>query len=319
MVKVLVIGGTGHIGSYLIPRLWDRGYEVISISRGTAKPYWYHPAWKSIQTIHVDRKADEADGKFGQRVADVGADIVVDLMAYDLEQAKQVVNAIKGKVDHYLFCSTIWVYGPLTTIPADETQATFPIDEYGTKKLEIEQWLNAFVKREGFPATTFRPGHIVGVGWQPINPQGNLDPSIFNTIAAGGEISLPNLGLETLHHVHADDVALWVMCAIDNRSASLGECFNVVSPGALTLRGYSEATYRYFGQEPRLTYAPLEEWKKAVDDQWVGATVSHVTHSPCQSIEKSRKRLGWEPRYSSLEACIESIRALVTAGKITVP
>ena len=47
------------------------------------------------------------------------------------------------------------------------------------------------------------PGHIVGPGWTPINPAGNLNLGVFEALAAGREIQLPDLGLATLHHVHA--------------------------------------------------------------------------------------------------------------------
>jgi nucleoside-diphosphate-sugar epimerase len=60
-------------------------------------------------------------------------------------------------------------------------------------------------------------------------------------IARGEELVLPNLGLEMLHHVHADDVAQWIIRAIEQRAATIGEVFNSVSSQALTLRGYAEA------------------------------------------------------------------------------
>src|SRR5215471_15568497 len=47
---------------------------------------------------------------------------------------------------------------------------------------------------------------------------GNADPDIFSLIARGDELVLPNLGLEMVHHVHADDVAQWIIRAIENRS-----------------------------------------------------------------------------------------------------
>ena len=52
---------------------------------------------------------------------------------------------------------------------------------------------------------------------------------------------LPNLGMETVHHVHADDVAQAFMLAMTNWSGSIGESYHVVSPAALTLRGYAES------------------------------------------------------------------------------
>ena len=39
MARVVVIGATGHIGSYLVPRLVRAGNEVIAVSRGERAPY----------------------------------------------------------------------------------------------------------------------------------------------------------------------------------------------------------------------------------------------------------------------------------------
>ncbi|HIQ05374.1 MAG TPA: NAD(P)-dependent oxidoreductase [Anaerolineae bacterium] len=35
-MRVVIIGGTGHVGTYLVPRLVEAGHEVISLSRGHA-------------------------------------------------------------------------------------------------------------------------------------------------------------------------------------------------------------------------------------------------------------------------------------------
>ena len=71
--------------------------------------------------------------------------------------------------------------------------------------------------------------------------------------------------METVHHVHADDVAQVFMQAIFNRATSLGEAFNAVSPAALTLKGYAEAMAAWFGKEPNLKFLPFEEWKSAAE------------------------------------------------------
>ena len=68
-----------------------------------------------------------------------------------------------------------------------------------------------------------------------MNPAGNFNTEVFVRLARGDELSLPNLGMETVHHVHADDVAQAFMQALTNWSGSIGESFHVVSPAALTL------------------------------------------------------------------------------------
>jgi nucleoside-diphosphate-sugar epimerase len=200
-----------------------------------------------------------------------------------------------------------------------EIDPTNAIDAYGLNKAKIERWLFQQARREGFPATRFRPGHIVGEGWVPINPQANANPDVFSPIARGEELALPNFGLEMLHHVHADDVAQWIICAIEHRSTSIGEVFNAVSSHALMLRGYAEATYRWFGQEPRLTFAPFDQWKLSLSESDAHSSWGHIMRSSCASIEKSRQRLGYNPRFSSLESIQESVEALIASGRVLAP
>jgi nucleoside-diphosphate-sugar epimerase len=319
MARIVLIGGSGHVGSYLVPALVERGHELVNVSRGSAVPYRRHPAWKSIEHVHVDRDAEESQGKFGARIADIGADIVIDMISFELEGAQQLVEALRGRVGHYLFCSSIWVYGHAVSVPATELDRPNAIDTYGANKAKIEAWLLQQARRNGFPATCFRPGHIVGEGWAPVNPLGNVNPEVFSLIARGEELVLPNLGLETVHHVHADDVAQWIMRAIEHRAASIGEVFNTVSSHALTLRGYAEAMYRWFGREPRLSFSPFEQWKLGLEKADAEASWGHIMRSSCVSIEKSRQRLGYTPRFTSLEAIQQSVAALIAAGRVTVP
>jgi len=55
MARIVIIGGSGHVGTYLVPALVERGHEVVNVSRGTAAPYRQHPAWKAVEQVPVDR------------------------------------------------------------------------------------------------------------------------------------------------------------------------------------------------------------------------------------------------------------------------
>jgi nucleoside-diphosphate-sugar epimerase len=319
LARIVIIGGSGHVGTYLVPALVERGHEVVNVSRGTAAPYRPHPAWKAVEQVLVDRRAEEAEGKFGTRIMDLSPDIVIDMISFELEGAQQLVRALRGKVEHYLFCSSIWVYGHAVSVPSTEADRPNAIDTYGINKAKIEAWLQQQARRNGFPATSFRPGHIVGEGWVPINPHGNFNTDVYTSIARGEELALPNLGLEMLHHVHADDVAQWIICAIEHRAASIGEIFNTVSSQALTMRGFAEAMYQWFGREPRLSFAPFDQWKQALERKDAETSWGHIMRSSCVSIEKSRERIGYKPRFSSLEAIQQSVAALIASGRITVP
>lgn len=62
-MKIVVIGGTGHIGTYLVPLLVKAGNDVISITRGQSKPYKEDAAWINVEHLIIDRDK-EAEGEF---------------------------------------------------------------------------------------------------------------------------------------------------------------------------------------------------------------------------------------------------------------
>ena len=188
-----------------------------------------------------------------------------------------------------------------------------PFGDYGVRKAEMEAWLLGKARSTGFPATVLHPGHIIGAGWVPLNPAGNFNVGVFHTLAEGRPLCLPNLGMETVHHVHADDVAQAFCRALEHPGAAAGESFHVVSPAAVTLRGFAERTARWFGHEAALTYLPWERWKDTVAAPDAAATWDHIAHSPNCSIEKARRLIGYEPRYSSMEAVFESLDALFSS------
>lgn len=306
-MRVLVIGGTGHIGTYLVPMLVAAGHQVVNISRAARQPYTPHAAWQVVEHVNADREAEDAAGVFGQRVRDLKPDVVMDLICFTETSARQLVEALRGQVQHFIHCGTIWIYGHSTQVPATEAQPRRPFGEYGIQKAAIEAYLLDEARRGSFPATCLHPGHIVGPGWHPLNPQGNFNLRIFDTLARGEELTLPNIGLETVHHVHAADVAQAFVRAVEMWSASVGESFHVVSPAALSLRGYAEAVSGWYGQEARLRFLPWEEWRMTVSGDDARATWDHIAHSPNASIAKAQRMIGYQPRYSSLEAVREAL------------
>jgi nucleoside-diphosphate-sugar epimerase len=318
MMRVVVIGGAGHIGTYLVPMLVGKGHEVISITRGQSKPYLPHAAWKFVKPEVADREAEDHVGTFAKRILNLRPDVVIDLICFKLSSAQQLVEALRGQVQHFLHCGTIWIYGHSTQVPATEDQPRHPFGEYGIQKAAIEAYLLYEARQNGFPATMLHPGHIVGPGYAPLNPAGHFNAEVFARLARGEELALPNLGLETVHHVHAADVAQSFIQAMKFWNASIGENFHIVSPAAITLRGYAEVVAGWFGREARLRFVPWPEWKTTVTEQEAGATWDHIAHSLNASIAKARRLIEYQPHYTSLEAVYESVQWLIENGKISI-
>jgi nucleoside-diphosphate-sugar epimerase len=319
MARVVVIGAMGHVGTYLVPRLVEAGHDVVAISRGRAQPYSPNRAWDRVEQKVMDRTAMEADGSFGPAIRALDADIVIDMICFTLPSAQHLVEALEGNVRHFLHTGTIWTHGVSTVVPTLEDTPKYPFGDYGVQKAAIESYLLDRAHRSNFPATLIHPGHIVGPGWSPLNAAGHFNPAVFSAIARGETLSLPNFGLETVHHVHADDVAQLFMAAIANWSGSVGESFHAVSGGALTLRGYAEHMFRWFGHEPSLSFAAYETWAAAQDAEEAKATWEHIARSPNCSIAKAKRLLGYSPRYTSLQAVEEAVQWLIADGHVVVP
>ncbi|HEX2864743.1 MAG TPA: NAD(P)-dependent oxidoreductase [Deinococcales bacterium] len=315
-MRIVVIGATGHIGTFLIPRLAALGAEVVAVSRGQREPYADLGGWGSVEQVSLDRASAEAAGEFGREIAALKPDALVDLICFTPESNRQLVEALRGQVQHFLHCGTIWVHGPSVEVPTPESAPRRPFGDYGTNKAAIERDLLREARQNGFPATVLHPGHIVGPGWVPLNPAGNFNPAVFETLARGETLALPNFGLETVHHVHADDVAQAFERALTHWRAAVGEAFHVVSPAAVTLRGYAEAVSGWFGREASLSFRPFEAWREGVPEADAAATLEHISRSPSCSIAKARRELGYEPRYSSLQGVREALDDLVRRGVV---
>jgi nucleoside-diphosphate-sugar epimerase len=318
MTRVVLIGSSGHVGTYLVPRLVEAGYEVTAVSRGLRQPYQPHGAWQRVRQVTIDRDIAEKAGTFGRQIRELQPDVVIDMICFTLDSARHLVEALQGQVQHFLHCGTIWIHGPGVQVPTTETQPRRPFGDYGIQKAAIEAYLLDQARRSAFPATCLHPGHIVGPGWAPLNPEGHFNVNVFSKLARGEEILLPNIGLETVHHVHADDVAQSFMQALSHWSGAVGESFHVVSPAAVTLRGYAETAAGWFGRDANLRYLPWDAWREQHPDEEARATWDHIAHSPNCSIDKARRLIDFQPRYSSFQAVYESVNWLIDQSIVKV-
>ena len=317
-MRIVVIGGTGHVGTFLIPRLVNAGHYVISVSRGKRLPYQAHQAWNEVEQLAIHRDLAEHEGTFGLQIQELNPDVVIDMICFTPQSAEHLVNSLRGRVQHLLVCGTIWVHGRSIEAPTIEEQNRKAFGDYGLQKQRMTAYLLKEARLNKFPVTILHPGTIVGPGWIPLNPLGNFNPNIFAKLARGEELLLPTLGMETLHHVHADDVAQAYEKALAHWSDTIGEEFHIVSDAAVTLRGYAEMVAFWFGKEANLKCLAGDDWKVGMSDEDVQATLDHITRSSNCSIQKAKRALLYQPRYTSFQAIYESLQWLLEQ-KIIAP
>ena len=205
-MRVVVIGGTGHIGTYLSPLLAEVGHEVVCVSRGTRRAYQPHEAWSRIATVALDRVEEEARGAFGRRIAETRGRGRHRPDVLHPGERRSTGGGAARRAGHFLHCGTIWVHGHCVEAPTTEDAPRAPFGEYGIRKAAIE----AYLREEGARRVS---GHCAASG----RPGGDWDgrPSIRPAISTwrssrrsrrDAKWRCRTWGMETLHHVHASDV-----------------------------------------------------------------------------------------------------------------
>ncbi len=306
-MNITVIGGTGHIGSYLVPSLVRDGHAVTVVSRGQHRPYTEDEAWSSVEFVTCDRPNAEADGTFGELISRQKPDGVVDLTMFTTQQAAHLIDSLDGQ--HLVVTGSIWCWGRTRMAPMTEDVSKEPIAAYDRGKASVEDFLLRDQTRVS--ASMVHPGHISGPGWPAINPAGNLDLGVYRELKRDGSATLPLEGMGLLQHVHAADVAEVHALALTRPMASAGEAFNAVAEHSITLRAYATLLARHFGHEPQLTFLPWADFVAEVGEKNAEVTHDHIARSPHFSMAKAQRVLGFTPRYSEEETVLSAVDALV--------
>jgi UDP-glucose 4-epimerase len=178
MTKAFVTGAAGFIGSTLVDRLLQEGFEVVAYDNfSTGRPFFLekaqlNPKFKLITADVLDpfaltesmRVADEvwhlsanADIRFG--LAHPRKDLEQNIIA-----TSNVLEAMRHNgIKDIFFCSTGSVYGEASVIPTPET-APFPIQTslYASSKLAGEALISSYSEGYGFKGVVFRFVSILG-------------------------------------------------------------------------------------------------------------------------------------------------------------
>ncbi len=312
--RVLVIGGSGHIGSYLVPRLVAAGYHVLVYTRGNTKPYPQHPLWRRVEIITGDREKEEEQGALGERIRSLKLYALIDIVAFEEKSARYLVEALAHSETHLLMCTTAWVYGKTRTIPTYEDAPRFPENDYARKKVAIEDVLFDATQRGVVRSTIIRPTHITGPGKTFVTPFGDHDPKPVQQILNGEEIILLDGGFSTLHHVHPSDVAELFFQALEKPTHSIGEAFNCGAPYAMTFFGLGEFLAHHFGRTFRFTNMSLEEYTQRYG--YPEEAAMHVRQGCAVSMEKAKELLRFVPRYTPEAAVLEATYDLIERGAL---
>ena len=300
MSKIIVFGGTGWVGHYIVLDLAAHGHEVVVASRGQREEnYAVNPV--GVRRIVVDKSSEEQM----QKLFEEKFDIVIDTVP--TPESIALVFKYAGKLRHYLHCSSTGGYTPLPFIPCDETarfhgEAGKGWSNKAVCDAEVMRLFNVY----GFPATVIRPCYITGGGDKlPIDNLGGRREEFIPEVLEEKVLEVADNGLALLQPIHVEDLARSFRLAIENR-ASIGERYNICLDHALAVKDYLALTAEALGKRCNLEFVPLEELlvRHPENPRGLNFFAKHM----CFSIEKARREIGYVPEHSVEETIVETAR-----------
>jgi len=246
-MRILVLGGTHHVGRAVVESALARGDQVTTLSRGASGP----PALGASP-----RFADRTDPvSLAAALGDDEWDAVVDTWSLAPRVVLDSARLLAGRAGHYTYISSRSVHVWPIPVGAGESAPVVDADpadddasDYSAAKRGGE-----LAAQEGFggPVLLPRPGLILG----PYERVGRL-PFWLRRIRSGGRVPCPGPAGRPLQYIDARDLAEWVLAAA---ARGLTGEFNTVSrPGHTTMRELLEQCRTVTGSDAELVWVNPE-------------------------------------------------------------
>lgn len=267
---VLVTGGLGYIGGYVVKELLDRGWRVrvfdnryrcdpevaaevaaldgVDVVEGDVRyPYSIGAAMHQVEAVvHL------AAVCMNKSIADPTESLDVNLMG-----TQHVLDAAaRNGVRRVVYASSASVYGDPTVLPMREDGPLAPITPYCVAKLAGEQMLSFYARRNAMSWLALRFFNVYGPG-QPVDAYYTSVINAFLTRIARGEAPIiDGKGDQSMDFVHVLDVARAVGAALDSEAS--GEALNVGTGKQTSIAQLAELLVRQTGADVVPQFRPRE-------------------------------------------------------------
>ncbi len=290
-MKGLVTGCAGFIGSHLVDKLLERGYEVIGIDCFTD----YYSRWIKEANIisalnHNNFEFIEEDILNMDKFPDV--DYVFHLAAQagvraswgksfeiytrnNIEATQRLLEFYKElNIKKFVYASSSSVYGDVK-LPMTEDSLLKPVSPYGVTKLAGENLCYLYRKNYNVPTVSLRYFTVYG-------PRQRPDMAIHKFVKAileENEITVFGDGTQTRDFTFVTDAVEANILAAENNI--IGEVFNIGSGSRISVIDLIKAIEDFTGKMAKIKY--IGKQKGDVRDTWA-------------DVSKAKERMNWRPR-----------------------
>lgn len=299
--KILVIGGAGFIGSFVVRELLKHEVGEVVIYDNFARG-----KWENIEDCLKDYRCRLYENGGDLRDTDLlddamkGKDYVFHLAAMwllhckdfprtafhvNIEGTFNVLEAcVKNNIKKLVYSSSASVYGDAVQVPMTEEHPYNNKNFYGATKIAGEAMCTAFNDRYGLQVIGLRYMNVYGPGQDQTAAYTGVVPIMLNKIDANEAPVINGDGTQAYDFIYVEDVA---RCNINALTSNTEFGFYNVGTGVQTsIRELCDTILRMKNSDLKVTYKPYSE-----DDS--RAMVKNRIGCP----EKAKKEIGFEYKY----------------------
>lgn len=249
-MKILIIGGTGIISTYVVKKALSMGMDVTVFNRGSHKDTLPN----GVHLIEGDINNFEESYEL---LKDKYFDSVAQFVAFTPDQVKRDIKLFKGLTNQYIFISSASAYHkPVEDYPIKETTPLHnPYWEYSHNKILCENYLNTV---KDMNITIVRPSHTynnkmimaVMTRWQ-------YDYAHMKRLIDGKPIIIPGDGTSVWTITHASDFANSFVYLFGDKRA-YNETFHITGEILYTWEQLTNIMAKALNVKPNIIHIPTD-------------------------------------------------------------
>jgi UDP-glucose 4-epimerase len=289
ILRALVLGGGGFIGSHLVTALLAQGASVRVLERPyrTRMPSipnhpmleWQEGDFGNVQDIH--RALDNVDVVF-HLVSTTQPKSSNDDPSFDVESnlsaTLRLLDQLRGSKTRLIFASSGGtVYGTPLHTPIPETHPTEPTCSYGIVKLAIEKYLALYQLLHSLDYRVLRVANPYGPGQETNHAQGVVG-TFLSRVVHDQPIEVWGDGSVVRDYLYISDTVSALLRAAEYRGTE--RVFNIGSGGGHSVREIIAAVEQVTGKKAQASYTAARKFD-------VPVSVLDIT--------RASKELGWRP------------------------
>ncbi len=308
MVKLLVTGGAGYVGSVCAARLLRAGHEVVvlddlSTGHADAVPEGCRFVRADLAEVAEEVLAEGFDGVLHFAAKSLVAESMQDPGKYwagNVVTSLRLLEAVRVTgTPRLVFSSTAAVYGQAEVIPIEETAPAQPTNTYGASKLAIDHAITSYAQAHGVAAVSLRYFNVAGA-WggfgERHTTETHLIPLVLQ-VAMGTREAIHVYGEDyptadgtcVRDYIHVADLAEAHLLALEHATPGAHRIYNLGSGAGFSVREVIETCRAVTGHP-----IPAE-----IKDRRPGDPATLVASSA-----RAQDELGWKPEHVDLNVIV---------------